>query len=359
MDPRATLGLTVLFIVLLATAGCRKEEETPQGGGPTGPTPAFLNVPGWVIDSIGPPYQTPGNPLTVEGIALGRRLFHDPLLSDDQTISCATCHEQDHAFSDPRPFSIGTDGSVGRRNAMAIVNLAWDQHFFWDGRRHSLEQQAHDPVVDMAEMRNTWPVVVQRLQQDPTYVSMFMDAFGTETVDSILVVSAIAQFERTLVSFGSPFDRYRYGGDTLALTPAEKRGMDLFFRDAHCVDCHRDVTLADHGLRNNGLDLLPLDSGAYEYTGNPSDIGRFKVPTLRNIAVTGPYMHDSRFETLEEVVSFYANDVELNSPNLDQHMFPWMIGQVDLDPSEQADLVAFLHALTDPVFLTDPSFGAP
>ena len=242
---------------------------------------------------------------------------------------------------------------------MAIINLAWEQHFFWDGRRHSLEEQAHDPVVDPAEMRNTWPTVVQRLSSDQTYMDMFQRAFGTRMIDSTRVVNAIAQFERTLVSFGSAFDRFRYGGDTLAMTPAAQRGMRLFYRDAHCVDCHRDGTFTDHGLRNNGLQMVAVDSGAFEVTGNPSDIGRFKVPTLRNIAHTGPYMHDGRFQTLEEVVAFYANDVQLDAPNLDQHMFPWVVGAVDLDAAEQTDLVEFLHALTDAEFLTEPAFSDP
>jgi cytochrome c peroxidase len=349
------VGLMAAVVLI----GCRKDTAfTPLVGGGT-PTPTSLNLPAWVVDSIGAPFIPPSNPLTVEGIALGRRLFHDPRLSDDQTLSCASCHIQQHAFSDPRQFSVGTDGSLGKRNAMAIVNLAWDEHFFWDGRRHSLEDQAIDPVIDPAEMRNTWPTVIERLQADPDYVGMFRRAFGDAPIDQTLVVKAIAQFERTLVSFGSPFDRYRFEGDTLALTPAAERGMRLFFRDAHCVDCHRDGTFSDHGLRNNGLQLVAIDSGAFLATGNPSDIGRFKVPTLRNIAHTGPYMHDGRFQTLEEVVAFYANDVQLDAPNLDQHMFPWVVGAVDLDAAEQADLVEFLHALTDAEFLTDPAFSDP
>ncbi|MCU0320530.1 MAG: cytochrome-c peroxidase, partial [Flavobacteriales bacterium] len=168
-----------------------------------------------MIDSIGPPHIPGDNPLTIEGIALGRRLFHDPLLSDDQSISCASCHLQENGFADPRQFSVGTDGSLG-------------------GRRHSLEDQALDPVIDPAEMRNTWPTVIERLRADPDYVGMFRRAFGNAPIDQTLVVKAIAQFERTLVSFGSPFDRYRFEGDALALTPAAERGMRLFFRDAHC-----------------------------------------------------------------------------------------------------------------------------
>ena len=331
-------------------------ENAPIG---SGPTPASLNLPAWVVDSIGSGLAGVGNPLTVEGIALGRLLFYDPLLSDNFTQSCATCHAQSSGFSDPLAFSVGTNGAVGGRNAMAVINLAWDEHFFWDGRRHSLEGQAHDPVTNPIEMRNTWPTVVQRLQTHPTYPSLFQKAFGTATVDSNLVVMAIAQFERTMVSFNTPFDRFFYLGDSTALNDQEQRGLQVFMRDGHCVDCHREPLLRDHGLRNNGLDMVSADPGHGANSGNPNDVGKFKVPTLRNIAQTAPYIHDSRFTTLEQVVSFYAHDVQVDNPRIDPHMDPWRFGQVNLSPQNEADLVAFLHALTDQGFLTDPSLSDP
>ncbi|MCB0795633.1 MAG: cytochrome-c peroxidase [Flavobacteriales bacterium] len=347
-------------LLLVFAMGCRKEKDPSPGGnvGFSG-TPVELDLPSWVMDSIGIPAWPPDNPLTVEGVALGRKLFHEKALSDNYTQSCASCHVQEHAFTDPDPFSEGTNGAFGDRNAMAVINLAWDLRFFWDGRRNTLEGQAHDPVTNPIEMRNTWPEVEARLQAHPEYPSLFEAAFGTSTIDSNLVVKAIAQFERTLLSFNSRYDRFYYGGDSTALTEQEKHGMDLFFRDAHCVDCHREHTFSDPGMRNNGLDLSPQDSGFYLVTGVNAHIGRFKVPTLRNIGVTGPYMHDSRFATLEEVVDFYADDVELNSPNLDAHMFPWVAGHIDLDATEREALVAFMHALTDDDFLNDPRFSAP
>lgn len=322
--------------------------------------PYVVPVPAWLEDSTGYRWITPpDNPSTNAGVALGRRLFHEKALSDDRSMSCASCHRQENAFSDTRRFSIGTNGAIGRRQAMAIVNLAWDRVFFWDGRSPSLEAQAFKPVVDHAEMRNTWPVVVSRLRSDPRYPPLFDQAFGSPQIDSARVVKAIAQFERSLISLGSRFDRFRYLDDSTALSEAEQHGMNIFMRGGHCVDCHHEPMMADHALRNNGLDLVFTDAGAAEATGNPAHAGRFKVPTLRNIEVTPPYMHDGRFNTLEEVVDFYADDVQLESPGLDNHMLPWMAGQVQLSAQDRADLVAFLKALTDVGFLTDPQYGDP
>jgi cytochrome c peroxidase len=360
MRTRTVPALAVLA-VLAILAACRKDPavEPPVPGG-TGTTPFTLDLPQWVIDSLGQLPVPADNPLTVEGVALGRRLFYEKALSDNYTQSCASCHKQENGFSDPLPYSVGTNGATGTRNAMAVINLAYEDHFFWDGRRHSLEEQAHDPVTNPIEMRNTWPVVVARLQADPDYVAMFSKAFGTTTIDSNLVVKAIAQFERTLLSFNSRYDRYRYYNEVNALNEQEIRGRDLFFRDAHCVDCHREDIFSDHGLRNNGIDGVdPADQGLGALTGNPYDISKFKVPTLRNIAATAPYMHDSRFTTLEQVVNFYANEVHTEIPNLDAHMDPWRFGEIDLNAQEQADLVAFLHTLTDNAFLTNPAFGPP
>jgi UDP-N-acetylmuramate dehydrogenase len=354
---RSTPILLVLIGVVLAAA-CRKDppiEEVAEGT----PTPFQFTLPVG-LDTLLIPQMVPAdNPTTLEGIALGRRLFYERALSDDSTQSCATCHVQAHGFSDPLPFSVGTNGAMGTRNAMAVINLAWDDRFFWDGRTYGLEGQAHDPVVNPLEMRNTWPEVVSRLQADATYLDGFEAAFGTRTVDSLLVTKAIAQFERSLISFGSRFDRYEYMGDSSALSEQELRGRDLFMRDAKCNICHRAPLFFDHAFRNNGLDAVAQDGGLGVSTGIPSDWGRFKVPTLRNIAVTAPYMHDSRFNTLEEVVQFYAHEVHTGNPDLDVHMGAWTLGQVNLTEADESDLAAFLRALTDSTFLTDPALGAP
>jgi cytochrome c peroxidase len=342
----------------MAFASCRRDPslaDEPWNGG----TPYQLQFPTWAIGpahEINIPYD---NPLTVEGIALGRKLFYEKALSNDYSMSCASCHRQENAFSDPRPFSIGTNGAVGRRNAMAVMNMAWDHFFFWDARALSLELQAFGPVVDHAEMRNTWPVVEERLQAMPEYRDLFKKAFGIEQIDSLHVVYAIAQFERTLVSFNSRFDRFHFGGDSLALTGQEKRGRDLFFGEAFCGGCHMLPMFTDHSVRNNGLDMEPLDEGLAEVSGIRDHVGRFKTTSLRNIAVTAPYMHDSRFATLEEVVDFYADNVQVNAQTIDNHMQPWIFGQVQLSQQDRADLVAFMRTLTDESFLTNPAFSDP
>jgi len=350
------LGLLVLAVVW---HGCRKDPADPPLVNGSGPTPYFLQLPWSLADSLPPPLLPSDNPLTVQGVALGRMLFHEKALSDNFTLSCASCHLQEHAFSDPLTFSVGTDGSVGTRNAMAVVNLAWDMHFFWDGRTHTLEEQALFPVIDEVEMRNTWPTVVERLSDHPDYPGLFEKAFGSPGIDSTRVVKAIAQFERTLLSFNSRFDRFYYGGDSLALTEEEQRGFGVFIRDARCADCHKLPLFTDHAIRNNGLDMYPADPGLGAITGQAWDMGSFKVTTLRNIAVTAPYMHDGRFATLEEVVDFYADDVQVAHPHLDNHMFPWVQGLVQLDAQQRTDLVAFMHALTDADFLNDPRFSDP
>ena len=346
-----------LLLTMMLIAGCRRD---PIVEGPwTGGTPLQLEIPAWAITSMNVPNIPIDDPLTVEGVRLGRMLFHEKALSNDRSISCASCHAQQHAFTDPRPFSIGTNGTVGTRNGMPLMNLVFDRFFFWDSRAASLELQALRPVVDPAEMRNSWPVVVQRLQADDTYPGLFKQAFGTEVIDSMLVVRAIAQFERTLLSFNSRFDRFNYGGDTLALTPQEKRGFDLFMNEASCGGCHMPPMFTDHSIRNNGLDMVPLDLGLGNLTGVREDEGRFKTPSLRNIGTTAPYMHDSRFATLEDVLDFYAEDVQVNSASIDPHMLPWIFGNVDLDQQDRADIVAFLHSLSDPQFLADPAFSDP
>lgn len=352
---RIYTGLSLLLVVALA-ASCKKDPETTEKYAPTAYT---VQVPDYVVNYVGALKSPSDNPLTVEGIALGRKLFYEKLMSNDMTMSCATCHKQENAFDDPRPFSQGTNGTFGNRNAMAVVNLAWNTSFFWDGRRATMEGQAHDPVTNPIEMANNWPEVVRRLQASATYPDLFFKAFGTKTVDSTLVVKAIAQFERTLVSFNSKFDKYYYQKDSTVFTAQEKSGMAIFMGKGMCNNCHLMNTLfTDHEFRNNGLDVNPADPGLMKFTGQAADRGKFKVPTLRNIAASAPYMHDSRFSTLEQVVDFYSGNVKQSSPNLDEHMPPFGSG-LSLNTQEKADLVAFLKTLSDQQFLTNPDFAEP
>jgi cytochrome c peroxidase len=358
---RSASLILILFSVLLIQA-CRKDPPTQLEQlalGDLRPTSLRLDIPVWALDSVHPVILPGNNPLTVEGVALGRRLFYEKALSNDYSMSCGSCHQQAHAFSDPRQFSVGTGGDVGRRNSMTIQNAVWDHFFFWDTRAATLEEQAFGPVRNHAEMGNSWPVVEGRLRAHPEYPALFARAFGDPHIDSLRVVRAIAQFERTLLSFNSPYDRYVQDGDHTAMTEQQVRGMQLFFGDAHCGDCHAAPRIQDHGAQNIGLGRNSADLGMMEFTGMEMHRGRFKNPSLRNVAVSAPYMHDGRFSTLEQVVDFYADDVDLADPGLDQHMFAWTFGYIDLDAQERADLVAFMHALTDEEFLTDPAFSDP
>lgn len=357
MAPR-TLFL-LLPVVIVLTLACRKDPAAEEHDGGFSPAPFAVSLPQWVIDSIGPMPIPADNPLTVEGIALGRTLFHDRVLSNDGTMSCASCHVQSRAFSDPRRHSVGTNGAEGSRNAMAIVNLAWSEHLFWDGRRPSLEAQAHDPVTNPIEMRNTWPTVVARLQADPGYPALFKAAFGTDLIDSSLTLKAIAQFERTLVSFDSRFDRYYYGGDTNALTAQEKLGFSEFTGEGFCSRCHTIGLFTDDHLRNNGIDHYPIDSGLAVITGQPSDVGKFKVPTLRNIDASTPYMHDGRFDQTVDAIQFYNSHILLSTPNVDPLLIVLQHQHGTIDANEETALMAFLSTLTDSSFLTNPAFGAP
>jgi cytochrome c peroxidase len=353
----------LLLFVLMCICAC-KPDQAPAPDitaiASFSPTPYPLHIPVWFDRALLPPMPIPpDNPLTVEGVALGRKLFYDKRLSIDNSQSCGSCHQQKFGFADPNPFSKGVDGSLGDRNAMAIINLGWSHTLFWDGRRTTLEDQAHDPVVNPIEMKSNWDTVVRRLTNDSQYPVLFQKAFGTAKIDSNLVTKAIAQFERTLISLNSRYDKYIFGNDSNALNESEKRGKDIFFRKAGCAHCHLTVLTTDDSLRNNGLDAVFRDKGLGQVTGHAGDNGKFKVTTLRNIAQTAPYMHDARFKTLEEVVFHYSNRIVRSSPNLDKLLvFSTDRGPL-LTPEEQADLVAFLKTLTDDQFLNNPAFAAP
>jgi len=246
--------ILAILAIVITIAACKKdgEEITPINPSPTAHS---VNVPDFVNNFalLGPMPIPADNPLTKEGIALGRKLFYEKKLSGDNTMACASCHAQELAFSDNNQFSEGITGDLGDRQAMAIINSAWDDLFFWDGRAVSLEDQAFGPVVNEVELNTTWPEVEARLQNDAEYPELFKKAFGTKTIDSVLVSKAIAQFERTMVSFNSRFDRFFYGSEDI-FTDSEERGFDLFFDKAECVHCHSGPMLTDFNFRNNGMD---------------------------------------------------------------------------------------------------------
>lgn len=347
--------------------GCESETAPPPP--PDGPTRVDIQIPGF------PPQPEPAdNPTTVEGVELGRRLFYDPILSSDQTISCSSCHRQEFAFADPRPFSVGVRDQVGAINAPAIVNAGWNPAQFWDGRAETLEIQAIEPVHNPTEMDLPWEQAVERLQQHPEYPDRFEAAFGTDVVTRELAAKAIAQFERTLISYNAKWDRV----DRLEIQPTAAEAFGRFAFDAEaltppvgtgaggdCFHCHGHPTLytplgsgTAGFFEDNGLDLEP-DPGLMAVTGQESDRGKFKVPTLRNIAVTAPYMHDSRFATLEEVLDHYSHGY-VDSPNLNTKMRARLsTGTREMSEETKANIIQFLHTLTDEQFLTDPAFSDP
>lgn len=299
------------------------------------------------------------NPMTVEGVALGRRLFYDSILSRDSSVSCASCHLPQASFADPLQFSRGVDGLEGNRNAPAIINQLWNNSFFWEGRSSSLENQALEPVPNPIEMHLDWPEAIRRLKGHPDYPDLFLKAFGMNHFSRDEVVKAIAQFERTLISADSKYDQ-RLRGLT-NLTEQEFRGFEIFFTErGDCFHCHGTILLTDNLFHNNGLDSDSTmdDIGRMQVSGNSSDKGKFKTPTLRNIELTAPYMHDGRFNTLEEVVDFYSEGIQFSS-TIDPLMKKVDQGGVQLNPQEKADLIAFLKTFTDTTFTQNPDFLSP
>ena len=324
------------------------------------PTPYTLEIPQLFAQYLPEPYIPEDNPLTVEGVALGKKLFYDPILSGNGTQACAGCHMPDYAFSDTSAFSTGIDGLQGTRNAMPVFNLAWnfDRKFFWDGRALDIEGQALGPVVNPIEMHNTWPDAVAALQNTTEYPPLFKAAFGTDQIDSMLVVKAIAQFERTLISGNSKFDRYLMGLE--ALTPQELNGFNIFMdsNKGDCFHCHGspgNPLWTDNQFHNNGLDSVFTDLGLGAITSDPNDNGKFKTPSLRNLSYTAPYMHDGRFATLDEVIEHYSTGVKMSS-TIDPLMQFAYQGGVQLTAQEKADLKAFLLTLNDDSFINNPDY---
>ncbi len=368
-----THRLAALLIAMLAI-GCGTADGGSSDDEDAGPTPVDLDLPAAKLTNW-PEMPIPkNNPTTEEGIALGRRLFYDPLLSGDDTIACADCHRQEVAFSDgPNRVSTGVGGTLGTINANALMNLGWLSarpfaievdgkvlSMFWDGRSESLEEQATQPVQSTVEMNQPWPLLIEELEADPDYPALFESAFGSKEVTQQRVVKAIAQFERSFRSYRSKWDRVQR--DKAVLTAAEQRGLDAFLSEVgDCFHCHGGnlALFVNQGtpFANNGLDSNP-DPGLMDPTGRPELKGMFRVMSLRNIEVTGPYMHDGRFDTLEEVLAFYSDGVALDSPNLDPQLRTRAIAG-PIPPQTQADIIAFLKTLTDPEFLTDPALSNP
>ena len=295
------------------------------------------------------------NPLTEEGIKLGKKLFYDPILSGNNTMSCADCHFQENSFSDPAQFSVGIEGVLGSMNASTIVNAAWNTSNFWDGRAISLEEQAFGPVTSFIELHSpSWNEVSQKLMAKDEYKRLFREAFNTNLIDSNHVVKAIAQFERILISADSKFDKFL--DYRASLTPSELRGKEIFETEkGDCFHCHSYPLFTSNDFHNNGIDPEnEMGNGRYDVTADINDKGKFKSPTLRNIELTAPYMHDGRFQTLEEVIEHY-NFGGHNSSTIDPLMKKVGIG-LGLSQQNKVDLINFLKTLTDTSFINNPDF---
>ncbi len=297
------------------------------------------------------------NPLTGEGVALGGRLFFDRRLSADNSQSCAACHHPREAFTEPRRFSRGIDGDIGTRNAMPLLNLAWKSSFFWDGRAATLREQVLQPIQNPIEMHESLANAVAKIAADRDYHRLFANAFGSPEITSDKIARALEQFLLVQVSFDSKYDRIMNG--TAKFTGEEQRGFILFNTEydpyhgqygADCFHCHGGPLLQSQDFANNGLDSAFRDLGRYKVTKRAGDEGKFAVPSLRNVAVTAPYMHDGRFRTLEEVVEHYCTGMK-RSPTLDPNLAKHPDGGVPLSADDKRALVAFLKTLTDQKFL--------
>ena len=357
---------------LLALAGCTHDADVTPTENVPAPTAYALVVP----SKFPAPVPSPAdNPLTVEGVALGRHLFYEKALSVTNTVACASCHRQELAFTDGLARAQGVNGTLSPRSAMSLGNLAWEPRLTWDGAATSLEAQARIPIENPVEMHQTLTAGVARLQATSNYPALFRAAFGSSAITEANTLKALAQFERTLISSNSRYDQFMNGNRT-ALSTLEQQGLVLFtthplpnaiptqsLRGGNCGDCHSGSLLTNHTFSNNGLDATFADLGLGLQTGLPTDNGKFRVPSLRNIALTAPYMHDGRFTTLAQVVDHYNEHVILNSPNID----PLLLNTsntaghftLELTADEKTKILAFLQTLTDTTFTHDPRFAKP
>lgn len=281
------------------------------------------------------------NPLTAEKVALGRRLFFDPILSRDRTLSCATCHDPKLGFTDDKPVAVGVGGKKGTRRSPRLINRGYGKLFFWDGRAESLEEQVLQPIENPIEMAMTLEEALTRLRADTEYAAGFQRVFARPP-DSAGLQQALASYVRTIVSGNSPYDRY-VAGESEALSAAQRRGLEIFRGKGNCAVCHLGPNLTDEDFHNTGIGWKngpAEDQGRAKVTGDKADTGAFKTPTLREIASTGPYMHDGSLTTLADVIEFYDEGGEPN-PHLSLEM-----QRLDLTAAEKIDLVEFLKALS-------------
>lgn len=355
------------FMTIILFFGCQKEEEMkPSVVVPVLPTEVFDYAAEELPEHIYT-YTVAffiDRPIINNHVAtLGRVLFYDKQLSKNNTTACASCHLQEYAFSDNRALSEGFAGGHTRRNSMALVNVWLDRTFFWDRRASSLKEQVLMPIQDAIEMGMELEDLEDKLGQVDYYPQLFEAAFGDTTITSERIAESLKQFTETLVSYQSKYDK-GLANDFVDFTAQEKEGMDLYFSGQfNCNHCHSDGNFYGRNSLNNGLDSDYEDKGRGEITGDASNNGQFKVPTLRNIELTAPYMHDGRFATLEEVIEHYNSGLQPH-PNLDDRLASNNTTggppkQYNMTEGQKAALVAFLKTLTDKSFIEDEKFSNP
>ncbi|NIJ55362.1 cytochrome-c peroxidase [Dyadobacter arcticus] len=353
------LGFPIIVIF-----SCKKETETPE---PIiedkEPTPVTWIKPAHFPDPV---YDMSRNPLTEEGVELGRFLFYDGILSRTNQIGCGTCHQQVAAFTHHgHELSHGVDDLLGTRNSPAVQNLAWNPSFFWDGGVHDLDLLPFNPIENPVEMGEKVQNVITKLKSTPVanakkpvdYPAMFKKAFGTEEINSERMMKALSQFMLTMVSANSKYDYY-VKGDVTAFKAQEKEGLVLFKNK--CSSCHSGELFTDFSFRNNGLVPIKVnDQGRFAVTGTETDKYKFKVPSLRNAGLTAPYMHDGRYRTLEEVLDHYSDSIH-SSATLDP-IFIKSDGKtgIALTAAEKQSIVAFLRTLSDEQFVKDAKLSDP
>ena len=354
----------VVFTMALIMVACGKDDEPVDNPVVKDETPYSLEY-----GNFPPPSLPSDNVLTVQGVQLGKMLFYDKLLSEGETQACADCHRQPDGFSDTLKFSLGVEELPGKRQAMPIFNMAWHTNqFFWDGRANLLRDQSLLPIQDELEMNETLEDVIAKLSAEQTYRDQFTRAFGSEEITSEKMSLAMEQFMLSIISNDSKYDKFLTG--SVQLTESEERGRVLFFQEynpffpddsgADCAHCHGGDNFENDLYMNNGLDTDAefLDMGRENVTMDDADRAKFKVPTLRNIEITPPYMHDGRFQTLEEVVNHYNEEIK-ESSTADQTVLNTKDTGLFLTEQDKEDLVNFLKTLTDQTFINNEEYKSP
>jgi len=349
---KVSISILIIFFIgsftLLLDAGKRNKQDFSL---PYHPTPLQLKIPaGWPK----PPVNIfANNPLTEEGFQLGRKLFYDGRLSKDGNFACASCHQQFAAFATyDHDLSHGFHDQFTTRNAPPLFNLAWATAFHWDGGVNHIEVQALSPMTAPNEMAENVDSVLKKIRRDTSYRRMFKAAFGSNVINSQRMLKALAQFAGSLVSSDSKYDKVKRGEDKF--NPTEQRGYELF--KLRCNTCHKEPLFTDQSFRNNGLtrNNFLKDDGRMRITGNPGDSLKFKVPSLRNVSVTYPYMHDGRLYSLANVIDHYNNGIQM-SATLDSSLRKG----IPFTTAEKNDLIYFLHTLKDTSFFNDKRFSQP